>query len=75
MPVLAIVTSFVMTLPVALDILDQARRGDWLSSILLGLYALAGLSIYLFYGRPRAQRQAATSQPTCKEAPPYADSH
>lgn len=74
-PVLAIVTSFVMTLPVALDILSQARRGDWLSSILLGLYALAGLSLYLFYGRPRAQRRLAASQPNCKEAPPYADPH
>lgn len=73
-PVLAIVTSFVMTLPVALDIIDQARRGDWLSSILLGLYALAGLSLYLFYGRPRARRQLATTQPNCKEAAPHADS-
>jgi len=62
-PVLAIVTSFVMTMPVALDIIGQARRGDWLSSILLGVYALVGISLYLFYGRPRARR-FATHSPT-----------
>jgi APA family basic amino acid/polyamine antiporter len=62
-PVLAIVTSFVMTMPVALDIIGQARRGDYLSSILLGVYALVGISLYLFYGRPRARR-FATPSPT-----------
>ncbi|MEW7848300.1 amino acid permease [Massilia aurea] len=60
-PVLAIVTSFVMTMPVALDIIGQARRGDWLSSILLGVYAAIGISLYLFYGRPRARRFATPS--------------
>jgi len=53
-PVAAIVTSFVMTLPVALDIIGQARRGDWLSVSLLTLYALLGYALYKFYGRPRA---------------------
>ena len=54
-PVAAIVTSFVMTLPVALDIVGQARRGDWLALGLLTLYALAGFLLYRLYGRPRAQ--------------------
>lgn len=73
-PVAAIVTSFVMTLPVALDILDQARRGDWLAASLLGLYGLAGTAIYLFYGRPRARRFAA-SPLSSKDTVPYAESH
>lgn len=55
-PVLAIVTSFAMTLPVAFDIAGQARRGDWLPAILLLVYAAIGLLIYLLYGRPRARR-------------------
>lgn len=57
-PVAAIVTSFTMTLPVALDILGQARRGDWLSMGLLGLYALAGFLLYRLYGRPRARARS-----------------
>lgn len=73
-PVLAIVTSFVMTLPVALDIVGQARRGDWLSVGLLTLYALAGFSIYMFYGRPRARGRLSHS-PTVTETPTYAENH
>jgi APA family basic amino acid/polyamine antiporter len=73
-PVAAIVTSFVMTLPVALDIVDQARRGDWLAASLLGLYALAGSGIYLFYGRPRARR-LASSPLSSKDAAAYAETH
>ena len=73
-PVLAIVTSFVMTLPVALDIVGQARRGDWLSVVLLTLYALAGFSIYMFYGRPRA-RGRLSLPPTVTETPTYAENH
>ncbi|TWI67406.1 amino acid/polyamine/organocation transporter (APC superfamily) [Pseudoduganella lurida] len=72
-PVAAIVTSFVMTLPVALDILDQARRGDWLAVGLLGAYALIGVSIYQFYGKPRAR--ALLSSLNQKEPPKYAQSH
>jgi APA family basic amino acid/polyamine antiporter len=57
-PAAAIVTSFTMTLPVALDILGQARRGDWLSFALLMLYAGIGYLLYRFYGRPRARLRA-----------------
>jgi APA family basic amino acid/polyamine antiporter len=60
-PAAAIVTSFAMTLPVALDIVGQARRGDWLSMGLLTLYALAGYLLYRFYGRPRARLRGQTS--------------
>jgi APA family basic amino acid/polyamine antiporter len=74
-PVAAIVTSFIMTLPVALDILSQARRGDWLSISLLGIYALAGCSIYLFYGRPRARRRLSSPSSTNTETPTYAENH
>ncbi|MGJ4803245.1 APC family permease [Luteimonas sp. SDU82] len=60
-PVAAIVASVAMVLPVALDILGQARRGDWLPAALLGGYASAGWLLYRGYGRPRAlRREAAT---------------
>jgi APA family basic amino acid/polyamine antiporter len=74
-PVAAIVTSFVMTLPVALDILGQARRSDWLSVSLLGIYALAGCLLYFFYGRPRALGRLSSQPPTHTETPSYAENH
>ncbi|MCD9030459.1 amino acid permease [Luteimonas sp. Y-2-2-4F] len=58
-PVSAIVLSFAMTLPVALDILQQARDGDLLPIVLLGAYAALGVLLYRFYGRERALRRAA----------------
>lgn len=58
-PVSAIVLSFAMTLPVALDILQQARNGDLLPLALLGAYAVAGGLLYRFYGRDRARRRGA----------------
>ena len=57
-PVGAIVLSFAMTLPVALDIVQQARQGDLLPIVLLGVYAALGWLIYRFYGRARARRMA-----------------
>jgi len=56
-PVLAIVMSFAMTLPVALDILQQARNGDLLPIVLLAVYAAVGGLLYRFYGRARALRR------------------
>lgn len=58
-PVLAIVMSFAMTLPVALDILQQARNGDLLPVVLLAVYAVIGGLLYRFYGRARAVRRNA----------------
>lgn len=58
-PVLAIVLSFAMTLPVALDILQQARDGDLLPIALLGVYAAIGALLYRCYGRARAMRRGA----------------
>lgn len=71
-PVAAIVTSFVMTLPVAFDIINQARRGDWLSLGLLSLYAVAGLLIYRCYGKPRASQRGLSSSSTITETGKYA---
>lgn len=73
-PVAAIVTSFVMTLPVAFDIIGQAQRGDWLSVSLLSLYALLGCALYLFYGRPRARARLSSSS-SITETPSYAENH
>ncbi|UNK43274.1 amino acid permease [Luteimonas sp. S4-F44] len=58
-PVAAIVLSFAMTLPVALDIAQQARDGDLLPIALLGGYAVLGALLYRFYGRDRALRRSA----------------
>lgn len=58
-PVAAIVLSFAMTLPVALDILQQARNGDLLPIVLLGTYAAIGGLLYRFYGRARALQRCA----------------
>jgi APA family basic amino acid/polyamine antiporter len=56
-PVAATVLSFAMTLPVALDIVQQARAGDLLPITLLGAYAAIGALLYRFYGRDRALRR------------------
>src|SRR5687767_632331 len=63
-PVLAIVVSLLMTLPVLLDLVNQIRHDEWLPAILLITYLAIGIAIYLLYGRPRAQRQqtAATAE-------------
>jgi APA family basic amino acid/polyamine antiporter len=53
-PVLAIVMSFAMTLPVALDIFNQARNGELLPVVLLAVYAAIGALLYVGYGRARA---------------------
>ncbi|MCD9005978.1 amino acid permease [Luteimonas sp. XNQY3] len=58
-PVGAIVLSFAMTLPVALDIVQQALAGDLLPVALLVVYAVIGGLLYRFYGRDRARRRAA----------------
>ncbi|MFT4255780.1 MAG: amino acid permease [Pseudoxanthomonas sp.] len=58
-PVLAIVSSVVMVLPVALDILGQAQRGDWLPALLLLGYGAFGALLYYGYGKPRALRRPA----------------
>lgn len=58
-PVAAIVMSFAMTLPVALDILQQARNGDLLPLVLLGSYAAIGGLLYRYYGRARARQRGA----------------
>lgn len=59
-PVAAIVASVAMVVPAAIDIVGQARRGDWLSALLLGGDALAGWLIYRAYGRGRARQRDAT---------------
>lgn len=58
-PVLAIVVSFLMTLPVLLDLMNQIRHGEWLPACLLLTYLAIGLAMYMLYGKPRAQRQQA----------------
>jgi APA family basic amino acid/polyamine antiporter len=49
-PVAAIIMCIGMVLPVALDIIAQARRGDIIPASILGAYALIGVAIYAGYG-------------------------
>ncbi|MGH8122255.1 MAG: amino acid permease [Rudaea sp.] len=54
-PVAAIVMCIVMILPVGLDIIAQARRGDTLPASILGGYAILGAAIYILYGMRRSE--------------------
>ncbi|MFT4198577.1 MAG: amino acid permease [Pseudoxanthomonas sp.] len=58
-PVLAVLASLAMVLPVALDIAGQARRGDWLPAGLLLGYGALGAGLYHLYGHRRVRARAA----------------
>ncbi len=49
-PVAAIIMCLTMVLPVALDIINQARRGETIPAAILGGYAVLGAAIYIGYG-------------------------
>jgi APA family basic amino acid/polyamine antiporter len=66
-PVLAIVVSFLMTLPVLLDLVSQIRHGEWLPACLLLTYLAIGLAIYMLYGKPRSQSQPPAATPSFQE--------
>lgn len=54
-PTSAIVLCIAMILPVVLDIVTMARRGNLLPAAILGGYACLGALIYVFYGINRAR--------------------
>lgn len=54
-PVAAIVMCLVMVLPVMLDIVAQARRGEIVPAVFLGGYAVLGAAIYIGYGLRRSR--------------------
>ncbi|HZX91274.1 MAG TPA: amino acid permease [Rudaea sp.] len=60
-PVAAIVMCIGMVLPVALDIVAQARRGDIMPASILGAYALIGVAIYACYGFRRDRSVVAAA--------------
>lgn len=53
-PVVAMVLCLAMILPVVIDIVIQALRGNPIPALILGLYLLAGVLIYLAYGVRRS---------------------
>ncbi len=55
-PLLAILLCFGMVVPVGIDIVAQALRGDIWPATFIGVYILTGASIYLFYGRHKSVR-------------------
>jgi APA family basic amino acid/polyamine antiporter len=57
-PVLAIVMCLIMVLPVFLDLIVQAGRGNGLPLLCLVGYGLAGVLLYAFYGHRNAARRA-----------------
>lgn len=59
-PVAAIIACMSMVIPVALDIVAQAARGDILPATFIGVYLAIGVAIYVFYGyrRNRAETPA-----------------
>jgi APA family basic amino acid/polyamine antiporter len=65
-PVGAIVMCITMILPVTLDIIAQARRGDIIPASILGGYALLGVAIYVGYGY---RRERGTSAAVAVEQP------
>lgn len=58
-PVAAIVMCVAMILPVSLDIIAQARRGEIVPAAFLVGYALLGVAIYVGYGLRHTKRNAA----------------
>ena len=58
-PVAAIVMCVAMILPVSLDIIAQARRGEIVPATFLVGYALLGVAIYVGYGLRHTKRNAA----------------
>ena len=57
-PVAAILMCLVMIMPVSLDIVAQARRGEIIPAAFLGGYGLLGAAIYIGYGLRHAKRSA-----------------
>jgi APA family basic amino acid/polyamine antiporter len=49
-PVAAIVLCFAMIIPVVIDIVTQAVRGDVIPALIIGVYIAAGVMIYATYG-------------------------
>lgn len=58
-PVAAIVMCVAMILPVSLDIIEQARRGEMVPAAFLVGYALLGVAIYVGYGLRHTARNDA----------------
>ena len=58
-PVAAIVMCLAMVLPVSLDIIAQARRGEMVPAAFLVGYALLGVAIYVGYGLRHTKRNSA----------------
>lgn len=54
-PSAAIVMCLAMIAPVAIDIIGQAMKGHGAAAGFLGVYAVIGALIYIFYGRRRAR--------------------
>jgi len=54
-----------MIVPVLMDIVGQALRGDIIPAVILGSYAVAGLVLYFTYGvrHARAGREDAAPCP------------
>ncbi|MEO8779493.1 MAG: amino acid permease [Rhodanobacter sp.] len=57
-PAAAIIMCLVMVMPVSIDIVAQAQRGEIIPAAFLGGYGLLGAAIYIGYGLRHAKRSA-----------------
>ena len=65
-PVAAILLCWLMIVPVLMDIVGQALRGDIIPAVILGSYAVAGLVLYFTYGVRHARAGREDTAP-CPE--------
>lgn len=54
-PLFAIVACFGMVAPVAIDIISQALRGDYLPALCISVYIAVGIALYVGYGHRNAK--------------------
>lgn len=58
-PVLAIIFCLTMMGPVVVDIIVKALNGEWIPSVILGVYILLGAAIYVSYGHRNSRMRVA----------------
>jgi APA family basic amino acid/polyamine antiporter len=71
-PVGAILLCIAMIVPVVIDIITQALRGDVIPASIIGVYLIAGVLIYVLYGAKHSTLQRRLQGPGAQHAPAQA---
>jgi APA family basic amino acid/polyamine antiporter len=69
-PVAAIILCIAMIIPVIIDIVMQAARGDVIPAFIIGCYVVAGVAIYLMYGLKHSRLAASRREDSLPALPP-----